>query len=71
MLNQFLVPISALQWVNYRSSRIDTYNEIDVSRLRILGLILSDKPLKSRLSRTSTRSRYTIAGIYMPPWRVR
>ena len=66
MLNKFLVPISAPQWVN-RISGInrDTYNEIDVSRLRILELILSGKPLKSRLSRASTRSRYTIAGIYM------
>jgi hypothetical protein len=66
MLNKFFIPISALQFVNIRSSGINTYNEIDVSRLRIFGLILSDKPPKSRLSRTSTRSRYTIAGIYMP-----
>ena len=63
MLNKFLVPISTPQWVNVRISGIDTYNEIEVSRLRILELILFGKPLKSRLSRASTRSKYTIAGI--------
>jgi hypothetical protein len=40
-----------------------TYNEIDVSRVRIVGSMLDGKPLKSKLLRASSRSKYKIAGV--------